>query len=499
MRKVIILAIIIFLLSPPSLIYNSPVKEKINVDNGIKEVKFLSKEIESLNNATFKILYPRCSDPAIVEKGSNFSIIIQKCEFSQIFVKISTAYELVVDEIYLNIEKYDIGNNITIIAKVPEDTPEELYNLTIIIYNGSYFFKTEPRAVSIVNEIDGNFTFIHVTDFHIGDPRGMKENIKETIGWKAAKKCIQEVNLIHPDFVVITGDLVFGQLYPFEYSFEYRKLYQILQEFDVPTYLCPGNHDGYVQCGQDGFEFWQKYFGPLYYSFDYGKAHFIMANSYDWPKPSRFAISYLAFNWGGYIGNQQLRWIEDDLKNTSASIKFLLLHHNPLWDTKNDSLLKNGYEGRKEILSLIEKYGINAVLDGHVHYDNISILNNTVYITTTTAASSLGSNDAYWGYRMIKVRNWKLISYNYKEPKYSIPSYRLNISYENDYKAKIKNDLDMNLTAHISFILPLNWDGKYVVRNGKVEMERKNEKNIQVYVVSSINKKTEKDVYAELL
>jgi len=145
----------------------------------------------------------------------------------------------------------------------------------------------------------------------------------------------------------------------------------------------------------------------------------IMANSYDWPKPSRFAISYIAFNWGGHIGNKQLRWIEDDLKNTNASIKFLLLHHNPLWDTKNDSLLRNVYEGRKEILYLIGKYGINAVLDGHVHYDNVSILNNTVYITTTTAASRLGNKDAYWGYRMIKVRNWKLNSYNYKEPKYS--------------------------------------------------------------------------------
>jgi len=491
MRKVITLAIIIFLLSPPSLIYNTHIEEKMEEKVNVEPLK---KDIE--NNATFKILYPRCSDPAIVEKGNKFSIIIQKCEFSQIYVRISTAYEPVVDEIYLKVEKYNIDSNVTIIAKVPEDTPEELYNLTIIIYNGSYFFKTEPRAVSIVDEIDGNFTFIHVTDFHIGDLRGMKENIKETVGWKAAKKCIQEVNLIHPDFVVITGDLVFGQLYPFEYSFEYKKLYQILQEFDVPTYLCPGNHDGYVQCGQDGFEFWQKYFGPIYYSFDYGKAHFIMANSYDWPKPSRFAISYIAFNWGGHIGNKQLRWIEDDLKNTNASIKFLLLHHNPLWNTKNDSLLRNGYEGRKEILYLIGKYGINAVLDGHVHYDNVSILNNTVYITTTTAASSLGNKDAYWGYRMIKVRNWKLSSYNYKEPKYSIPSYRVNISY-NDYKSRIKNDLDMNLTAHLSFILPLSWDGKYAVINGKVEMERKDEENIQIYITSYINKKTEKDVYVE--
>jgi len=55
----------------------------------------------------------------------------------------------------------------------------------------------------------------------------------------------------------------------------------------------------------------------------------------------------------------------------------------------------------------------------------------------------------------------------------------------------------MNLTAHLSFILPLSWDRKYAVINGKVEMERKNEENIQVYITSYINKKTEKDVYVE--
>ena len=73
----------------------------------------------------------------------------------------------------------------------------------------------------MTDEISDNFSFVHLTDFHIGDPRGLKENIKQTIGWKAAKKCIEEINLINPDFLIITGDLVFGQIYPFEYSLEY--------------------------------------------------------------------------------------------------------------------------------------------------------------------------------------------------------------------------------------------------------------------------------------
>ncbi|HEC88843.1 MAG TPA: metallophosphoesterase [Thermoplasmata archaeon] len=496
MKKFVVCMTLILLLSTPS-IFNGKMAETENEN----EVFYISSEkierIEgNIENATFKILQPRCSAPAIIEKGGIFTIVFEKCSFTQIFAKISTAYEPVVDEIYLEIEEFYEDEEIYLSARVPENTPVELYNLTVIVENNGYFAKTEPRAVSVVDKIDGNFTFIHLTDFHIGDIRGFKENIRETIGWKAAKKCIEEINLIHPDFVIITGDLVFGQLYPFEYLIEYRSLYRILQQFDVPTYLCPGNHDGYVQCGEDGFEFWQEYFGPLYYSFDYGSTHWIMANSYDWSKPSRFGISYIVFNWGGYIGREQLKWIENDLEKNEEKIKFIALHHNPLWETKNDSLLKNEYEGRKELLSMIERYGVKAVFDGHVHYDNVTIKNGTLYITTTTASSSLSKEDAYWGYRLIEARNNSIFSYNYREPEYSIPSYMLNYTFENEYRMRVENNLDMNISAYIVFTVP---SGEYEIKNGEIFMEREGNGIKQIYVISEIERKTEKEIYLLLL
>ena len=270
--------------------------------------------------------------------------------------------------------------------------------------------------------------------------------------------------------------MVFGQLYPFEYSVEYRKCYDILQQFDVPIFLCPGNHDGYIQLGQDGFKFWKEFFGPLYYSFNYGQYHFTSVNSYDWPAKNRWAISYAPFQWGGHIQEEQMKWIEKDLqRSTNAKARFIMLHHNPLWDTKNDSLLKNGnYTGRKELLNLIEKYNVSAVFDGHVHYDNVTARNNTLYITTTTCASELSASDAYWGYRLIHVDNGKIISYNYKEPKYSIPLYRLNYTYStNDgsastVNADVDNHLEMNVTARLHFYVPA---GDYDVENGKIVKE----------------------------
>ncbi|HEC89974.1 MAG TPA: hypothetical protein ENI44_05285, partial [Thermoplasmatales archaeon] len=362
-------------------------------------------------------------------------------------------------------------------VKIPADVPEELYNITLTVDGLS---ATRPRAVAVKEEINGNFSFVHLTDFHIGDPRGATVDIWQTIGWKAAKKSVEEINLLHPDFVIITGDLVFGQAYPGEYPREYRKCYEILQEFQVPTFLCPGNHDGYVQTGQDGFKYWKEYFGPLYYSFNYGDAHFTSINSYDWPKKERAAFFFIPLNWGGYIQDEQLQWINDDLlKYSDARLKVMMLHHNPLWDTKSESLLHNGYRGREELMAMINRYGVDAVFDGHVHYDNITIQNDTLFVTTTTASSSLSASDAYWGYRLIDVNNYTIESYNYKEPKYSIPSYNINCYDDNDYRKTIENKLDMDIQVEVTFLLP---KGEYSVDNGVIKMIREKGDLIELYV-----------------
>ena len=471
----------------------------VSADSQQKTPMFNSKEINYQNKPSFiqsydkpgavKILYPLSSIPALVEKQGNFTIDFQSYDFDSISACISTAYELIVDEIEIELENaWKTDSTWHVAASVPPNTPKELYNLTLTIgKNGEITSCSQPRAVSVINDFSDNFSFIHIADFHIGDPRGLRENIRETIGWKAAKKCIEEINLISPDFVVITGDLVFGQLYPFEYTWEYNKCYETLQMFQVPTFLCPGNHDGYVQTGQDGFKFWQEYFGPLYYSFDYGEHHFTSVNSYDWPMLARFGISFLVFNWGGYIREEQIEWIEEDLENSNATMKFMLLHHNPIWDTRNDSLLKIGYGRREELLSLIDEYRVDAVFAGHVHYDDITIHNDTLYVTTTTVSSSLSSEDAYWGYRLINIRDGEITSYNYKEPKFSIPSYKLSCKFTDSHTAVVTNDLEMDIKAHLTFVLPL---GGYNVENGEILMQREKNDTVEIYVASEVEKES---------
>jgi len=438
----------------------------------------------------FTILYPRSAIPVIAEPGQSFIIQLQSPVFETLSVSLQTAYDPLPDNYFLSVDDFKNENNIFYITvSIPSNVSEELYNLTISLEaEGNQYIQTRPRAVNVQQTIDDTYTFIQIADFHIGDPRGLAENPKETIGWKAAHKIIEEINLLHPDFVIITGDLTFGQAYPFEYSHEYRLCYDILQEFQVPTYLAPGNHDGYIQTFQDGLKFWQYYFGPLYYSFDYGNNHFLSLNSYDWPKIARFGFSYLVFNWGGSIREEQAQWIEQDLtKHKSSPMLSMMLHHNPLWDTTSDSLLKNGYYGREHLLSLINQYQIDMVLAGHVHYDDVTIQNNTYFITTTTAASSVDDDQGYWGYRMIKIADGQIQSINYKEPKYSIPSYRINQSSINQYSVTVENDLETNISFMKEFIVPNN---SYTVNYGEIKQIREKDEMAAVYVTGTIPKET---------
>ena len=116
-----------------------------------------------------------------------------------------------------------------------------------------------------------------------------------------------------------------------------------------------------------------------------------------------------------------------------------------------------------------------------------SFQETTIYITTTTASSDT-REDSYWGYRIIEIKNSQIISYNYKEPHYSIPSYLLNHTYVDFNKAVVENDLEKNITAHLKFLLPLR---NYSVENGEIILERESDDMVEIYVEAKIEKESE--------
>ena len=464
-----------------NLINNENIKSSI-----IEEPIFLSAIIDE---SKYIIIYPLSTYPALVEKNSSFIIKFAADEFDEISVIISTAFEPVVDVFLLeNINLWEENSIWNIEVYIPYLIPEELYNVTLFFKIGEKSYKfSQPRSLNIYREFKDDFKFIHISDIHFGDPRGFLESVTETIGFKSIKRCIKEVNMLHPDFVIISGDIVFGQLYPFEYNIEYKKSYELLQTFDVPIFLIPGNHDGYNRIIEDGFDLWQRYFGPLNYSFDFGNYHFTGVNTFDMPKLYRLTFLFIPLNWGGSISDDQLQWIQNDLEKSDADLNFMFLHHNPLWDTTQDSLIGKEYENRENLLSLIYENDVDMVLAGHNHLDTVNIENGVIFITTTTPESEIRNEDGYWGYRLVEIRNSEIYSYNYKEPKYSIPSYNLdyNITISNN-EALITVDNNLEIDVNITIRVLLNI-GTYIVNNGQIILQRSNDEYSELYIYSNIH------------
>jgi len=441
---------------------------------------------DALNGTIF---YPRCSDPTFVTPGGTFTVhlTLTGSDNSTGFdVTIETAYEPIVDHFGLSYT-IESANSTDVILNVtiPDTVPIELYNLTVhLSSDGLTTNLTQPRAVDVIASFSDTFTFIHLTDLHVGDWRGITQSVYRSLHHRALLQCIAEVNLQHPDFVVISGDLVFGQLYPHEYSKEYPELYDLLQRFDVPTFLCPGNHDGYSKPGEDGKAFWAYYFGPDYYSFNYGPYHFQMLDSYDFPKAQRTCISFASLNWGGSIQDTQLQWIAQDLNaSASAPLTFMVLHHSPLLETTKESLLHTPYKNRDALLQLIQNHSVDMVLAGHVHWDNVTIVNDTIYATTTTPTSSVDQRDSYWGYRVIHIQNGTIDSYNYKDPKYSTPLYKLKTRTLTPTAIFIRNRQQTPLPLFLRFLVPF---GNYTANIGSIVQVRQNATAQEVYVQLSI-------------
>jgi hypothetical protein len=127
-----------------------------------------------------------------------------------------------------------------------------------------------------------------------------------------------------------------------------------------------------------------------------------------------------------------------------------------------------------------------------VHYDNITIVNNTLYITTTTPSSI--THGGYWGYRLIRIREAKIVSYYYKESPNSIPIYKINCSYINPYEAIIENNLEENIYAHLEFLVS---SGNYTINNGEIIKKREEGGRMQIYVRVKVEKKSKSRVAIE--
>jgi Calcineurin-like phosphoesterase len=190
---------------------------------------------------------------------------------------------------------------------------------------------------------------------------------------KVLDAIIGEIAVIHPDFVLWTGDTVYGYCdTEGELRREMRGFARFARRMGVPVFNAPGNHEIHFDqgncyqpnsgtaiptcMGACAEKVFKETFGGLYGSFDYAGAHFV---SIDTDTAS-----------GNTIPADQLKWLEGDLDQAAPKPVFIFGHtevfSSPHIDDDEEKY-HQPLDDRAQLDELFQRYKVKAVFSGHEH------------------------------------------------------------------------------------------------------------------------------------
>ncbi|MDE1181016.1 metallophosphoesterase [Paraburkholderia sp.] len=191
------------------------------------------------------------------------------------------------------------------------------------------------------------FSFVQISDSHIGFSKDPNLDPASTL--EAAISKIQAMPS-KPAFMIHTGDISH-----LSKPDEFDAASQIVNTARLDVHYVPGEHDVLVEGGQSYFERFGGRGKSKWYSFDQGGVHFVGL------------VNVLDLHGGGlgFLGDEQLGWLQQDLKPLSSSTPLVVFAHIPLW-----SLYPQwgwGTDDSARALSMMKRFGSVTVLNGHVH------------------------------------------------------------------------------------------------------------------------------------
>jgi len=377
-------------------------------------------------------------------------------------------------------------------AKIPDVPVYDLYDLTVSASNG--IFDITKNSVKIISDFKDDYYFVHITDPHLPTHKYYFESDAYTDSSSLVdlREVINDINIINPEFVLLTGDLINeGELEDFQYRRYFSRSKRLLGEFDVPLFLTSGNHDlgGWSSTPPpDGTarKLWWKFFGwkslykpqqgnPYYtqnYSFDYGPVHYVGLEAYkNYDRWQKEIYGKNSFTSG------QLEWLKSDLESASGSAGQVLFYH---FD----------FNSELDLNSL----GVEMALWGHTHRDAGDINSGVPYSISTRS-----SCDGNRSYRLIRVSGSTF------KPSQTISAGKngdnLNVKFEpannglnNTVTALIENSFDEQFEdAILRFQMPLT-DKEVKVTDGEVLQIDKSGSSAVYYVKVNIQPQSKKMV-----
>jgi 3',5'-cyclic AMP phosphodiesterase CpdA len=162
------------------------------------------------------------------------------------------------------------------------------------------------------------------------------------------------------DFAISLGDIVHEDmnLYP--------EFISSMAMLGKPFYNVAGNHDAnYDVLGNNYYDSFRSFFGPDYYSFDYGDVHFIVLENIERFCKKGDVPSYWDC-YRGKIGERQLAWLGNDLEYVPPDKMVVLCQHINF--EKNKKAGEREKVGNtQEVFNVLKSRENVLVLAGHKH------------------------------------------------------------------------------------------------------------------------------------
>ena len=209
-----------------------------------------------------------------------------------------------------------------------------------------------PTQVLKLPNKSGSLKFAIIGDS--GQPGGGQTAIaKQMTAWRAR----------YPfEFVIMTGDNLYGRERPRDYESKFSIPYKPLIDAGVKFYASLGNHDDE---GQTQYKLFNMN-GNKYYSF----------------KP-KDGVRFFALD-SNYVDAKQLEWLGKELTASGSDWKIAFFHH-PLYSS---GATHGSADAQRDLLEpLFVKHGIDVVITGHEHfYERIKPQKGIAYFIVGSSA-----------------------------------------------------------------------------------------------------------------
>lgn len=205
------------------------------------------------------------------------------------------------------------------------------------------------RLIGQANAAETGFSFVQISDSHIGFSKPANPDARGTLN-----EAIGKILAIpkKPAFMIHTGDITHTAA-----PEQFDDAVQLIGGAGLDVHYAPGEHDILDPATNKSYleRFGKGATGGGWYSFDQAGVHFVsLVNVVDLKK-----------NGLGYLGPDQLAWLEDDLRGKSNSTPIVVFSHIPLWMIAPE--WGWGTDDSAQALQMLARFGSVTVLNGHIH------------------------------------------------------------------------------------------------------------------------------------